>query len=357
MRYSGEEDISVGTPIANRTRREVEGLIGFFVNTLVMRTDLSGNPGFNELIRREREAALGAYGRQEVPFEKLVEEINPERDLSRNPLFQTMMVLQNTKREELEIRGLYMREIWEETGTAKFDLKLALTETEDGIIGSLEYSRDLYEGKTIKRMARHYENVLEKVVRDAEHRIREIELMSEAEKIQIVNEWNQTDREYGKTRFVHEMIAVRAGQMAEAIAVRTDRGDLSYQLLHARSNQLTHYLRRKGVEREDLIGICTDRSPEMVIALLGVLKAGAAYLPIDGSDSEERALYMLEDAGVKVLLAHGGARRRLSDRKLRAEVIDLEDSWEEIVKESEENPDLKVEGENLAYAIYTDRKE
>src|SRR5262249_39613038 len=205
MRYSGAEDLSVGTVIANRTRKEVEDLIGFFVNTLVMRTDLSGNPSFRELIRREREVALGAYARQEAPFEKLVEEINPDRDLSRSPLFQVMMVLQNAERGELEIRGLKVSGIEGETEEAKFDLGLMLTEEGEGIRGSLEYSLDLYEGETIRRMARHYERVLTEVVRDAEQKICEIELMSEEEKRQLLGGWERAKVEYDRDRLIHHL--------------------------------------------------------------------------------------------------------------------------------------------------------
>src|SRR5262249_965392 len=177
MRYSGQEDLSVGTVIANRTRKEVEGLIGFFVNTLVLRTDLGGNPSFKELIKREREVTLEAYAHQQAPFEKLVEEINPEGDLGWSPLFQVMMVLESAGREGVELRGLKMSGIGRETGATKFDLTLRLTEGEEGIAGSLEYSRDLYEGETIKRIARHFERVVEEVARDAEQRIRQIELI------------------------------------------------------------------------------------------------------------------------------------------------------------------------------------
>src|SRR6266498_3441407 len=217
MRYSGEEDISVGTAIANRTRREVEGLIGFFVNTLVMRTDLGGNPSFRELIKREREVALGAYTHQEMPFEKLVEEINPERDLSRSPLFQVMISLHNTDREEFDLSGLKVTEVGEESGPVKFDLTLELTEGEEGISGCLEYSLDLYEAETIRRMARHYERLVNEIVWDAEQRIREIELLSDAEKRRLIEEWNETERDYGAPRLVHEMIADQAERGPEAI--------------------------------------------------------------------------------------------------------------------------------------------
>src|SRR5215470_17357814 len=200
MKYSGEEDVVVGTVIANRTRREVEGLIGFFVNTLVMRTNLGGNPSFRDLVKREREVALGAYAHQEAPFEKVVEEINTERDLSRSPLFQVMMALQNTGREVLEIKELKGREVREEIGVAKFDLTLALTEGRDGIAGDLVYSQDLYEGETIRRMARYFENVVKEVARDAERKIGEIELMSVSDREQILMKLKETARAYPRDR-------------------------------------------------------------------------------------------------------------------------------------------------------------
>src|SRR4030095_6934873 len=214
MRYSGEEDVVVGTVTANRTRKEVEGLIGFFVNTLVLRTDLSGNPSIRESIRREREGALGAYGRQEAPFERLVEELTPQRDLSRSPLFQIMMALQNAGRAESKLGGLKMSGIGEEAIAAKFDLTLNLTESEEGIGGVLEYSRDLYERETIERLARPYERGLEEMVRDPERRIREIDLLSSEERRQIIEEWNETERVYAETRSVHRMVSAHAERRA-----------------------------------------------------------------------------------------------------------------------------------------------
>jgi amino acid adenylation domain-containing protein len=353
MRYSGEEDISVGTAIANRTRKEIEALIGFFVNTLVMRTDLSGNPSFRELIKREREVALGAYGRQEAPFEKLVEEINPGRDLSRSPLFQVMMTLQNTGREELEMKGLKVSGMGEETGAAKFDLTLILSEGEEGITGCFEYSQDLFEGETIRRMARHYERVVEEVARDAGQRIREIELLREEERRQIVEEWNETRREYEEEVFAHEMIGEQARRNGEAIAIRSEKGELSYVELERRANQVGNYLRKKGVRREEVVGICADRTAEMVIGMLGVMKAGAAYAPIDGSYPEERVKYMLEDAGVKVVLTQGESGRKVEEKWKNVEAINLETRWEEVEEESDESPDVESRGENLAYVIYT----
>ena len=217
----------------------------------------------------------------------------------------------------------------------------------------MEYSRDLYEGETIRRMARHYERVVEEVVRDAGQRIREIELLSEPERRQIVEEWNETCREYGDKVFAHEMIEEQAARNGEAIAIRSNRGDVSYGELDRRANRLGNYLRKRGVGIEEAVGICADRTAEMVIGMLGVMKAGAAYAPIDGSYPEERVRYMLEDAGVKVMLTQGESGRGAEEKWRNGEVIDLERKWEEIEEESEERPGVETEGENLAYVIYT----
>src|SRR5499427_8065680 len=240
MRYGGGEDLSVGTSIANRTRREVEGLIGFFVNQLVMRTDLSGNPSFRELIRREREVALGAYAHQQAPFEKLVEEINPDRDLSRSPLFQVMMTIENARKEKLEIRGLKLSEVGQETEAANFELMLMLEESKAGTTGVLEYSLDLYEGETIRRMARHYEKVLEEVARDPEQLIGEIELMSEGEKAQVIVEFNQTRREYDANQCLPALIEAQAEKNGEKIAIVCEEEKVSYGELNRRANQLAN---------------------------------------------------------------------------------------------------------------------
>ncbi|HKX26842.1 MAG TPA: amino acid adenylation domain-containing protein, partial [Blastocatellia bacterium] len=350
-RYTGEEDLSVGMAIANRTRSEVEGLIGFFVNTLTLRTGLGGNPSFRELIDREREAALAAYAHQEVPFEKLVEEIKPERDLSRNPLFQVMMVFQNMGRAELAIKGLKLQRLETEPAAAKFDLNLILTEEEESIAGRLEYSRDLYREETVRRIVGHYRQVLEEVSRDADRRIRQLELMNRAERDQIVRGWNETDRAYGERLPVHEMIRAQAVRRAEAIAVKSEQGELSYRELDRRANQLAHYLKERGIGREDLVGICAERSLEMVIAILGILKAGAAYVPIDPEDPKQRLEYVLEDSGVKLLLAQERLLGELGIESRR--LVRLDRDWGQIESCSGEAPEREVGEDGLAYAIYT----
>src|SRR5262249_51555849 len=309
------------------------------------------NPSFRELIRREREVALGAYGRQEAPFEKLVEEINPHRDLSRSPLFQALMILQNTDWEELEINGLKVSEISEEAVAARFDLAFVMMEGGEGIAGVLDYSQDLYEGERIRRMARHYEKVVEQVIRDAEQRIWEIELLSEAEKRQMGGEGNQTERPYPQNRCIHELFAEQAGRTPDRIAVACEGKEVSYGELNRKANQLGRYLQRLGVGPEEVVGLCLERSVEMVEALLGVLKAGGAYLPLDPEYPHERLGLMVEDAGVGVVLTEGKLEDRLSWDGGRKALIDVERG--KIDRESESEPGSRVVAENPAYVIYT----
>jgi amino acid adenylation domain-containing protein len=351
MRYSGEEDVSVGTVIANRTRKEVEGLIGFFANTLVMRTNLEGNPSFRELIRREREVALGAYAHQDAPFEKVVEEINPERDLSRSPLFQVMMALQNLGRETSEVRGLKLTEMGEEPGIAEFDLSLMLAEGTEGVTGYLQYSRDLYAGATVARMARHFEHVVAEVVSDAERRVGEIELMSEAERRQIVLEWNETEISYGEMRPVHEMIAAQAALHPEAVAVVCAEEHLSYGVLNERANRLAGFLKRLGVGAERRVGICLERGFGMVESVLGVMKAGGVYVPMDPAYPIERLNFIAGDSGCEVIISGAGLKSEFERSGHR--VVDPEANGEEIQREPAEGFASGLDGANLAYVIYT----
>ena len=351
MRYSGEEDIVIGTVTANRTLKEVEGLIGFFVNTLVMRTDLSGNPSFRELIGRERDVALGAYAHQEAPFEKVVEEINPERDLSRSPLFQVMMALQNMGQEAPETGELKLSGIGEATGATKFDLTLAVGEGVDRIAGGLEYSLDLFEGETIRRMAKHYVRVLEEVVRDADQRIREIRLMSEDEKRQVLEFGNLAKIDYEREKCVHQLFEEQVERRPEAVAVVSGQEHISYRELNRRANRLGRYLKERGVGPEVMVGVCLERSIEMVAALMGVWKAGGGYVPMDPSYPTQRLRWMMEDAGLSVVVTRGGVSAGLQRDRVR--VIDLEAELEEVIKRGAENPSSEVGVEGLAYVIYT----
>ena len=351
MRYSGEEDLVVGTSVANRTRGEVEGVIGFFANTLAIRTDLSGNPSFRETIRRVREVALGAYAHQEAPFEKLVEVVNPERVLSRSPLFQVLMTLQNTRLGELEIRGLKICCVEWEPGTSKLDLTLNLTEERECLSGGLEYSLDLFEVETIRRMIRHFERLVAEVVRDAEQRIEEIELISAAEKRQIIEEWNETAAPYPQDRCIHELLADQAGRTPDRISLVGEGQVVSYRELNRRAGRLAAYLRRLGVGPEVVVGLCLGRSVEMVVAVLGVLKAGGAYLPLDVESPLERLSFILEDSGAGVVLTEQKLEGRLPAFGGQTICLDLEQM--RINEERTREPESGVRSENLAYVIYT----
>ena len=290
-RYAGQEQVLVGSPIANRNRSETEALIGFFVNTLVLRGDVRGNPTFRELLRRVRETALGAYAHQDLPFEKLVEELQPERDMSRSPLFQVMFVLQNAPGEALELEGLSLSGVESAGDTVKFELMLGLEEVEGMVVGGINYNRDLYEAETIGRLVASYERVLQAVVADAEQRVLEIELLSEAERRQIIEGWNETAAAYPRELTLSELFEAQAARTPEAAALRFEETTLSYRELNERANQLARYLQRSGVGPEVLVGILMHRSVEMIVAVLGILKAGGAYVPLDPS-------YPLERSGV-----------------------------------------------------------
>ncbi len=300
-KYAGQEEVAVGTVVANRRREELEELIGFFVNTLVLRTDVSGNPGFKQVQQRVREVTLGAYQHQDVPFEKVVEELQPGRDMSRSPLFQVMVALENTEEWKLEMAGLEASPFAIETETTKFDLQFSLRESANGLQGEVGYATDLYEDETIERLVSHFRFVVEEMVRDPEQRIGELCLLGEEEKQQVLVEWNRTEREY-PSRTIHELFASQAGRTPEAIAVVCGGEKLSYEELNARANQLGHYLRQQGVGPEVRVAVCLERSVEMVAALLAVLKAGGAYVPLDPAYPEERLRFMVEDSEAAVLL-------------------------------------------------------
>ncbi len=351
MRYSGQEDVIVGTDIANRTRTELEALIGFFINQLVLRTDLSGDPTFEELIGRVREMCLGAYAHQDIPFEKLVEELQPERTLSHTPLFQVKFLLQNTPMESLDVEGLRLEALHSDSGAARFDLTVALTEYEGRLLASAQYNADLFERETIGRMCEHFRTLLAGVVADPQQRLSQLPLLSQEERRQILVEWNATAREYPREKCVHELFEEQAERTPEAVAVLADAEQVSYRELNERANQIAHHLRGLGVGPEVVVGVCLERSIEMVAALLGVLKAGGAYLPLDPKYPLERLAWMLEDSNVPLLLT----QEQLSDHLPThwGQTICLDSEWERITKQSAENPVRIVAAENLAYVIYT----
>jgi amino acid adenylation domain-containing protein len=337
----------VGTPIANRTRAETEDLIGFFVNTLVLRGRLSSGITFRELLEQTREVTLGAYAHQELPFERLVEELQPERSLSHTPLFQVMFTLQNTPLPSAQLGGLRMSAEGESTEqAAKFELSLAMMEGEAGLAGAFDYRAELFEAETVKRMVRHFEQVLRAAVADVEQKVSDIELLSKGEREQILVRWNSTRREGGEWKGIAELFEEQVKRTPDALAIVFREQQLSYRELNQRANQLAHYLRELGVGPEQIVGILMDRSVEMVTAVLAVLKAGGAYLPLDSEYPQERLSFMLSDAGVGLLLT----REQLPRTEIK--VIAVNQS-EEIKRQSVENPAKEVSGENLAYVIYT----
>ena len=350
-RYSGQQDVVVGTDIANRNRAEIEPLIGFFINQLVLRTDLSGAPSFAELLGRVREVCLGAYAHQDVPFEKLVEELQPERDLSRGPLFQVKLILQNAPSGELRLEGLQLSRVRGRSETAKFDLTVALTEAGGVLSGTVEYNTDLFGEPTMARLVGHYEQLLESIVKDRQVAVSELRMLSERELEQLVVEWNETGREYKVEACLHELFAAQAARTPEAIAVSYEAEQLSYRELNERANQVGHYLQGLGVGPEVLVGLCLERSLEMVVGLLGILKAGGAYVPVDPQYPVERQGWMLGDAGVNLVLTQSQLVEQLPAQSIQTVTLDGE--WEAMARESKENPSSGAVGRNLAYVIYT----
>ncbi|MDJ0717356.1 MAG: amino acid adenylation domain-containing protein, partial [Prochloraceae cyanobacterium] len=350
-RYSGQSDILIGSPIANRNRSEIESSIGFFANTLVLRSSFEGNPSFEQLLGRVKETTLKAYEHQDIPFEKVVEALQPQRSLSYSPLFQVMFVLQNAAIGEVELGGVTLRELELESKIAKFDLTLSIWETERGLAGKWEYSSDLFDRATIERMAAHFENLLSAIVKNPQLGVSELPLLSKAERYQLLTEWNNTVREYPTDRCIHQLFEEQVEKTPDAIALVLENQQLTYQQLNRRANQLARHLQSLGVRAEVLVGICVERSIEMVVGLLGILKAGGAYVPLDPNYPPERLSYMLADSAVEVLLTQSELVKSLPQNRSR--VICLDTDWQEIDRHSQENLEVEIGSENLAYAIYT----
>ncbi|HEY7768488.1 amino acid adenylation domain-containing protein [Longimicrobium sp.] len=354
-RYAGSDDVVVGSPNAGRTRGEVEGLIGFFVNTLVLRTGLGGDPGFREVLRRVREVTLGAYEHQEVPFEKLVAELQPERRLSHSPLFQVMFTLQNAGGAGggggRAPAGLQVGGVGVDTGVAKHDLYLVLSATPWGLLGGLEYSTDLFERGTVERMVGHLTRMLEQVAADADVRLSQLELLGKPERALVLDEWNRTESEYPADRCIHELFEAQAARTPGAVAVSFEGEELAYGELNARANRLAHHLAGLGVGPEVRVGICLERGPEIVVAVLAVLKAGGAYVPLDPAYPADRLAFMLADAAVPVLVTQQSLRAALPAGA--AAVVSVDADADRIAAESAENPQRRVSPDHVAYVIYT----
>lgn len=358
-RYTQQEDIAVGSPIANRNRSELEGLIGFFVNSLVLRTDFSGKVTFKELLNRVREITLEAYSHQDLPFEKLVEELHPERDLSYHPFFQVVFSLQNTPIETLELSGLTLSLFEFDSKTAKLDLEFHLWQDLESLKGQMVYSTDLFDDKSITRMLGHFQTLLESIVANPEQRISDLSLLTGQERQELLIDWNDTKRDYPENKCFHQLFEAQVQETPDAIALNAgsanalvfDDEELSYKELNIRSNQLAHYLKKLGVVPDVLVGICVERSPEMIIALLGILKAGGAYLPLDPSLPQERLDFILKDAQVSVLLTQEKLILHFED--FSNPIICIDKDWATITQHSQDNPTSCVKSDNLAYVIYT----
>ncbi|MEX0805585.1 MAG: amino acid adenylation domain-containing protein [Candidatus Binatia bacterium] len=350
-RYTGQEDVAVGSPIASRTRPELEDLIGFFVNTLVFRTELPGNPTFEEVLARVRKIALAAYEHQDLPFEKLVEELKPERSLSHSPLFQVMFVLQNAPSTALNLEGLRVSPVRVGGETAKFDLTLFMHEGAEGLRASLQYSSDLFNQETITRMLGHFEVLLQSIVANSNRPIWALPILTAAEKQQLLVEWNDTQKDYPRDKCLHELFEEQVEKTPDAVAVIFEDQQLTYRDLNARANQLAHHLRKLGVGPDVLVGLCVERSLAMLVALLGILKAGGAYVPLDPEYPKERLAYVLEDANLSTLVTQQRLFDHLPDHKAR--VFNLDTDCDLIAREREENPAGGGTAQNIAYVIYT----
>ncbi|MEK7783920.1 MAG: amino acid adenylation domain-containing protein, partial [Chloroflexota bacterium] len=352
-RYTGQDDVCVGTPIANRARAEVEGLIGFFVNTLVMRTRFDGEITFRELLSRVRETALAAYAHQDLPFEMLVEALQPQRDLSHTPLFQAMFVLDNTSLGALQLPGLTLSPMEAESGVAKFDLTLSLNEGPDGLRGMFEYNTDLFDGATIERLLGHFKKLLAAIVENPNQPVATLPLLTQAERQTTLVAWNNTAAVFPDDACFHHLFEAHAERQPDAVALTFENDSLTYRELNERANHLAHYLQTLGVQPDTLAAIATERSFEMIVAVLGVLKAGAAFLPLDPAYPPERLAFMLQDSQAPVLLTQSHLLERLPEHA--AKTVCLDSDWPAIAQSlfTTQSGQLPITPDTLAYCIYT----
>ena len=351
-RYTGQENFAIGSPIAGRKHAETEGLIGFFVNTLVLRSSVSAGVKFSELLQKIKETTLDAYAHQDVPFEKLVEELQPTRNTGRTPLFQAVFVLQNAPLSDLEIGSCQLLPFsGVEISTAKFDLTLDLWDLESGGRGALEYNTQLFEAQTISRMLEHYQLTLNAMVVSPEQVISEFPILTEDEQKQLLVDWNRTQVEYPRNKCIHELFAEQASQTPQAIAIEYEGQWLTYEELDSRANQLTHYLKHLGAGPEMKIGVCMERSLDLVPALLAILKAGGAYLPLDPGYPNQRLRYMIEDSATNLVITQPSMAKRFAKDGVR--IICLTSDGDDIAAQPRTAPTLVSTQDNLAYVIYT----
>ena len=351
-RLSGQRDVVIGTPVANRQHAEIEALIGFFVNTLALRVAMDDDPGVAQLLGRIKATTLSAYAHQDLPFEQVVEAVKPPRSMSHSPIFQVMLGLNNTpKTEALTLPGLCLTPLLRPSTTTQFDLALSLTEVDDVIVASLDYASDLFDAATVERWAGHWQVVLSGMVADDQQRINQLPLLTQAEIKHIVVDWNDTDADYAPNNSLHHLFEQQAEQTPDAVAVAFEGQCLSYAEVNAKANRLAHYLREQGAGPEVLIGLCLDRSPDMIIGLLGILKSGGAYVPLDPDYPEQRIAYMINDAGMPLLLTRRSLLEKLAS--CPSDIICLDRDWPEIERFAAENPVSRNHPLDTAYLIYT----
>ncbi|EMP7962651.1 pyoverdine non-ribosomal peptide synthetase PvdD, partial [Pseudomonas aeruginosa] len=352
-RYSGQADIRVGVPIANRNRVETERLIGFFVNTQVLKADLDGRMGFDELLAQARQRALEAQAHQDLPFEQLVEALQPERNASHNPLFQVLFNHQSEIRSvtpEVQLEDLRLEGLAWDGQTAQFDLTLDIQEDENGIWASFDYATDLFDASTVERLAGHWRNLLRGIVANPRQRLGELPLLDAPERRQTLSEWNPAQRECAVQGTLQQRFEEQVRQWPQAVALILDEQRLSYGELNARANRLAHCLIARGVGADVPVGLALERSLDMLVGLLAILKAGGAYLPLDPAAPEERLAHILDDSGVRLLLTQGHLLERLP-RQAGVEVLAIDGLVLDGYAESDPLPTLSAD--NLAYVIYT----
>jgi amino acid adenylation domain-containing protein/non-ribosomal peptide synthase protein (TIGR01720 family) len=350
-RYCGQQDVVVGTQVANRNLEELEPLIGFFINTLALRTSLRGNPSFVEFLGRVRQTALDAFAHQELPFEKLVELLQPERNLAYHPVVQVMFLWQNTPKEILHLPGLSLSPIEIERATAKFDLTLELGESEEGVAGVLEYNTDLFDAKTMVRMALHFSTLLEAIVARPKDSLSKLPMLTDAEQHQLLVTWNETRRDISGAQSLQELFERQAEQTPDAVAVVCSGKQLTYRELNVRANQLAHHLRSLGVGPEIPVGLCLERSVEMLVGVLGILKAGGAYVPLDPASPPERLILIVAEAGLPVVVT----QQKFTERFFKSPVrrIAMDNDRATLDQNALSNPVCPLSPDHLAYVIYT----
>lgn len=350
-RYTNQEDIIVGTPIAGRTQVETEELIGLFVNTLALRVNTSGDPSFHVLLKQVKEITLGAIDHQHLPFEKLIHDLKLERDLSRGPLFQVMLVLQNVPEHSLKFTDLDVDRVELSGSTAKFDFSMCLTEVGGVLKGYVDFNTALFDASTIERMLRHFEMLLTGIVENPNCRLSELPLLRNSEREQILLEWNRTERQIPKDRCVQQIFEEEVIRSADKTAVRLDKHHLNFRDLNSKANQVAQFLIQHGVSPESLVGLYFERSIEMLVGLIGVLKSGGAYIPLDPAFPKQRLDFLLKDTQASVVLTQEKLKQNLPPGSYR--VLCLDSDWTLIAEYVNENPPIRARNQNVAYALYT----